>query len=99
MRWKLLLVTAFLAALGSATGSFAACKLGNYFQSTSPLFFFIISTVFLSAAITYASIFVYRHNARRRKLQAILTVVFALILAVAFFALLIQLRLLPQLFS
>jgi hypothetical protein len=34
------------------------------------------------ASVTYATIFVYRHTARRRKLQAVLTASFSLILTV-----------------
>jgi len=97
MRWKLLLITVFVTALGSTVASFGAFALLNYFQVASMRLYSIVSSaILIAAAVVYASIFIYRHNARRRKLQVILAALFSLALAASFIALLIQLRIFPR---
>ncbi|HVG29815.1 MAG TPA: hypothetical protein VM864_08970 [Pyrinomonadaceae bacterium] len=84
MRWKLLVITS-LAATAAGAG---LCALLVHLLSAStvrpaaadPL---AAATLILpAAAIAYAAVFVYRHTARRRKLQAVLTAVFSLVLTV-----------------
>ncbi len=82
MRWKLLIITSFVAALLNA----AAMHAFSYWLATpfAPLseqpllsaILVIIPLVFGSLA----GIFVYRHTARRRKLQTTLTALFSLLL-------------------
>jgi hypothetical protein len=87
MRWKLFIIASLLAAIVGA----GACISLAYFLGfdtpgiialTTPL----VATIFLlpAAAITYASIFVYRHTARRRALQATATALLSIILTLAF---------------
>jgi len=75
MRWKLLIAATALATLVSAAASLG---LARWLLGTAPrlsytepaaLAVFIVPV----AAITYATIFVYRHTARLRPLQAALT--------------------------
>ena len=82
MRWKLLLIASLVAALIGA-----GVPLGIVFGlngSASHLIepdIFILSTLLIPvAAITAAGFFVYRHTARRRQIQAVLTVLVATLL-------------------
>jgi hypothetical protein len=85
MRLKLVLIASLLAAVVGA-GASIAIILGVFaslrpLSSPGPL---VISTFVLPvAAVSYASIFVYRHTARRRKLQAALTAILALLLCLS----------------
>ena len=85
MRWKLLLIASLLATIVGAGASFAIAF--GFFGSPKPLAVpnaLAISTLLIPvAAITSASIFVYRHTARRRKLQAMATALLALVLTLA----------------
>jgi len=82
LRWKLLLIASLAAAVVGAGGSLG---LGYWlrgvpqrFTALDPL---LLSTLIIPLiAITYVAIFVYRHTARRRKLQVMITVLLALIL-------------------
>jgi hypothetical protein len=88
MRLKLLIIVSLLAAI-VGSGASIAIVLG-IFASLKPLTSptLALSTLILPiAAIAWASIFVYRHTARRRKTQAILTALLSLILTFASFAL------------
>jgi len=81
MRLKLVVIVSLLAAIVGA-GSCIALVLGIF--SVKGLL--VTSTLLLPiATIIFASIFVYRHTARRRKLQAFLTVVLATLLTLALF--------------
>ncbi len=92
MRWKLLIVATLLAALVGAL----PLLLGFYFHilgSTpdklsesflKPNARVLLSLILPVAAITYTSIFIYRHNARRRALQASITALLAILLTLAF---------------
>jgi len=86
MRLKLVFAAAALAALVGA-GSCIALVLGVF--STAALSrpgLLVASTLLLPAAtIVFSAIFVYRHTARRRKTQAFLTTLIAILLTLAFF--------------
>jgi len=84
MRLKLVLLTSLLAAV-AGTGSCIALVLGVFSrQALSNPGLLIASTLLLPlATIIFASIFVYRHTARRRRTQAFLTLVLATLLTIA----------------
>ena len=86
MRLKLVFAAAALAALVGA-GSCVALVLGVF--STAALSrpgLLVASTLLLPVAtIVFSAIFVYRHTARRRKTQAFLTTLIAILLTLAFF--------------
>lgn len=86
MRLKLVLATSALAALVGA-GSCIALVLGVFsVRALSSPGLLVASTLLLPvAAIVFAAIFVYRHTARRRKLQAFLTTVIATLLTLCLF--------------
>ena len=83
MRLKLVIIASLLAAVVGAGASIAIIL--GVFASLRPLSspgFLVLSTYTLPvAAIILASIFVYRHTARRRKLQALLTAMLAILLS------------------
>jgi hypothetical protein len=87
MRLKLVFVSSVVAATVGA-GSAIAIIL-YVFSSLNPITapgLFVLATFLLPAGATLlAAIFVYRHTARRRKLQAALTVIVSLVLTIAFF--------------
>jgi len=73
MRWKLLLIASLLAAIvGGGLPLLVLTLLPSYAIGFAGLGFALITLV-PAAAITYSTIFVYRHTARRRALQAALT--------------------------
>ena len=86
MRLKLVIAASVLAAVVGA-GVCIALVLGVFSVKTlSNPGLLVSSTLLLPiATITFASIFVYRHTARRRKLQAFLTAILAILLTLAFF--------------
>lgn len=82
MRWKLLLIASLVATLVGA-----GAPLGIVFGLSDPdnrliePNIFILSTLLIPvAAITAAGFFVYRHTARRRQIQAVMTVLLAMLL-------------------
>jgi hypothetical protein len=85
LRWKLLIVASLAAALVGA----GACYSAAYFildtsRNLRVSGWLAAATLLVPlAAITYASIFVYRHTARRRTLQAVSTALLALMLTLA----------------
>lgn len=86
MRWKLLITLPPLAALVGAGATL--CVL--YFVGTPlrglvarPRLLSLVPLTFGLAAATYAGIFVYRHTARRRVLQAFVTVLLSIALVCA----------------
>ncbi len=83
MRLRLVLLAALLAAIAGA-GSCIAIVLA-VFSSLKPVSRpgLLVSLTFLLpvAAVLLASNFVYRHTARRRKLQAFLTAILAIIIS------------------
>jgi hypothetical protein len=88
MRLKLVLAASALAALIGA-GSCIALVLGVFSaKALSSPGLLVTSTLILPVAtIVFAAIFVYRHTARRRKLQALLTAIVATLLTLTFFIL------------
>jgi hypothetical protein len=88
MRLKLVFAASALAALVGA-GSCIAIVLGVFsVQALSRPGLLVALTLLLPiAAITFAAIFVYRHTARRRKLQAVLTTIIATLLTLSLFIL------------
>jgi hypothetical protein len=89
MRLKLVLISALLAAVAGA-GSAIAIIL-SVFSSLKPITapgLLVVSTYLLPTLATLlASIFVYRHTARRRRLQALLTAIITVLLTILFFVL------------
>jgi len=86
MRLKLVIAASLLAAIAGA-GSCIALVLGVFaVTSWSNPGLLVTSTLLLPiASIIFASIFVYRHTARRRKLQAFLTATLSTLLTLALF--------------
>jgi integral membrane sensor domain MASE1 len=86
MRLKLVFLASLLAAV-AGSGSCIALVLGVFpRQALSNPGLLVASTFLLPlATIIFASVFVYRHTARRRRLQAFLTLVLATLLTVALF--------------
>jgi uncharacterized membrane-anchored protein len=87
MRLKLVLMSSLIAAVvgaGAASGIII-----SIFSSLNPITrpgVLVVSTYLLPfTAILLASIFVYRHTARRRKLQAILTATLSILLTILIF--------------
>lgn len=82
MRWKLLLIASLVATLigaGSPLGIVYGLS-GPTHQLREPDIFIISILLIPVAAITGAGFFVYRHTARRRQIQAVLTVLIATLL-------------------
>jgi len=97
MRLKLLIIASLLAAIVGSGASIAIVL--SIFASLKPLTSptLALATLILPiAAIVWASIFVYRHTARRRKTQAVLTALLSLILTFASFALAVLLTAKPS---
>jgi uncharacterized BrkB/YihY/UPF0761 family membrane protein len=82
MRWKLLLIASLLATLlGAGLTLLIIFALNGPGKSLGFGGIYLLSTLLCPiAAITYASIFVYRHTARRRSLQAILAALISIFL-------------------
>ena len=89
MRLKLVLVSSLIAAVVGAGSAIAIILF--VFESLKPITtpgLLVLSTYLLPVLTTLlASIFVYRHTARRRKLQAVLTTIVALLLTISVFVL------------
>jgi uncharacterized membrane protein len=86
MRLRLVIAASLLAAIVGA-GSCIALVLGVFsVKALSSPGLLVASTLLLPIlAIIFAAIFVYRHTARRRRLQAFLTALLATLLTLAFF--------------
>ena len=86
MRLKLVLAASLLAAIVGA-GSCIALVLGVFSVKALSNPGLLVSATLLLPIVTivFASIFVYRHTARRRKLQAFLTAIIAILLTIALF--------------
>ena len=86
MRLKLVIIASLLAAIVGAGASIALVLGVLAVKSLSSPGLLAISTLLLPiATIVFASIFVYRHTARRRKLQAFLTALLATLLTLTMF--------------
>ncbi len=85
MRWKLLVIVslvATIAGLGVSLGlTLLALRTGVRFNLAHPAV--VAAELIMPVAALAGGIFVYRHTARRRKLQAGLTAVLTLILQTA----------------
>jgi len=82
MRWKLLVIASFAAAV-VACGLWSALAIGA-FGTASKLashgWLLLASAIVPLVVAVYAGVFVYRHTSRRRKTQAVVTVMLALFL-------------------
>jgi hypothetical protein len=89
LRWKLLIVASLLAAVAGAGVCFAAAffLLAPARTYTSPQWLAPAVLIAPLAATVYASVFVYRHTARRRALQAVMTALLILLLTLTALAL------------
>lgn len=80
MRWRLLIITILLANL-AATGIWLAILFGIYGIDRSALrvqpltWWFIIGGLSALTVTCYSGLFVYRHTARRRRMQAFLSII------------------------
>lgn len=87
MRLKLVIIASLLAALIGAGATIAVVL--ALFSSLRPISSpdLVVATTFLlpTATCLVATIFVYRHTARRRKLQALLTALLSILLSLATF--------------
>lgn len=85
VRWKLLIITSLSAALIGAGGDLAlAYWLQSRSNPSSAGGAFVAGIILIPLIfVTLAGIFVYRHTARRRKLQAAATVLLSIILTLA----------------
>ena len=87
MRLKLVIISSLVAAIVGA-GSAIAIIL-SVFSSLRPIAspgLLVLSTYLLPMLmIVLSAMFVYRHTARRRKLQATLTAILSILLTIAFF--------------
>jgi uncharacterized membrane protein len=92
VRWKLLIITSLVAALLSAGGMYLLiCLLVAYPTLLRGPNSLIAGLLLIPLFITtLAFIFVYRHTARRRKLQATLTALASLVLTAVVFSLIIN---------
>ena len=82
MRWKLLILASLVAATAGAGACFAAARflLAPTHGLAQAGWVAAAALVVPLAATTFASVFVYRHTARRRALQAAATALLAALL-------------------
>jgi glucose uptake protein GlcU len=83
MRWKLLIIVSIAAALISCA-LWSGLVIGLFGSATALArndWFLFSSAIVPLAVSTYAGVFLYRHTARRRKTQAVITALLALFLA------------------
>jgi cytochrome bd-type quinol oxidase subunit 2 len=81
MRWKLLVLSSLAAAL-VAFGLWSALAIGLFGTATGLArhdWLLFVSAIVPLAIAAYAGVFVYRHTARRRKTQAVFTVMLSLV--------------------
>ena len=80
MRWKLLIIAPLLAALVGAGSCAAALRLFSNSGGALPTWAAVAALVAPVACVVFATVFVYRHTARRRTLQAAATALLASLL-------------------
>jgi len=87
MRLKLVLIASFVAALVGSSASIAIIlgRFSSLETLSAPSFMIAWTLVFPIVAVVLAAAFVYRHTARSRKTQALLTAMLAAFLILAFF--------------
>lgn len=84
MRWKLVLIASFVASVVGAGATLGMSLLAGSSRPLASQNVIALSTLIIPIAmIIAASIFVYRHTARRRKTQAMATVLLSTILTLA----------------
>ena len=85
MRWKLLIAASLLATLIGAGAALVITHfaLGVEGRAVAPLWLLMLTLALPLAAITVATIFVYRHTSRRRALQAAATALLSITLTLA----------------
>ncbi len=92
MRWRLLIITILLASL-AATGLWLAILFGVYGINASALrvqpltLWFVIGGLSAFAVSCYSGLFVYRHTARRRRMQAFLSIIVSSVMTLLLFQL------------
>jgi len=87
MRWKLLVIASLAAAL-IGYGLWAALAIGVFgnARTLARNDWLLLTTAIIPLAMdAYSGVFVYRHTARRRKTQAILTAIMALFFTVGIY--------------
>lgn len=87
MRLKLVLIASLLAAVLGAGSSIAIilAVFSNLHPIRSPSLLVLATFLLPLGTCLLASIFVYRHTARRRRLQAVLTAMLSILLGLAAF--------------
>jgi heme/copper-type cytochrome/quinol oxidase subunit 3 len=87
MRWKLVVPASIIAALLAVTlwSTFAIAIFGSAWAMARNDWPLIGSLVIPLGVSTFAAVFTYRHTARRRKTQAILTFVLAWLFSAGFY--------------
>ena len=87
MRWRLLVTTSFAAAVVACGlwSTFAIALFGSASELARHDWFLLASATGPLVFIVYAGVFAYRHTARKRKTQAMLTAILALFLTVGFY--------------
>ncbi len=82
MRWKLLVLASLAAAVLSIVlwSLFAVIFFSTARELARHDLIFWLSALIPLGLIAYAGIFVYRHTARRRKTQALMTIIISLLL-------------------
>ena len=89
MRWKLLIAASLLAAAAGAAALYAAWYflLAPWGGRGAPAWAAALSLLAPLGSVAYAAVFVYRHTARRRQLQAAATALLASLITLAALAL------------
>ena len=87
MRWKLLALVSIIAALsGAAIWSIAVVVIFGSARAMARNDWILLGSVLIPLGIcVFGGVFVYRHTARRRKTQAVITVILSLLLTSAFY--------------
>jgi hypothetical protein len=80
LRWKLLIIAPLLAALVGSGSCAAAVRLFSNSGGAMPTWAAVLALVAPVACVVVATVFVYRHTARRRALQAAATALLASLL-------------------
>ena len=83
MRWKLLIVASLLAFVVGTGACFAAVRLLSNPSGALSAWAAVAALAAPLASVVFASVFVYRHTARRRTLQAAATALLASTLTLA----------------
>jgi hypothetical protein len=83
LRWKLLIIASLVAAIVGAVGAYGVAYAFYHFPYgyRHTLLLEICGDAVPVAASLFVGVFVYRHTARRRKLQVVITVLLSFLLA------------------